>query len=86
MTIDLPFWVRQRQAKLEELAIGTYRLSGPNLPEAVVSVQIEDSLRWRSRLQGKVDGPIIATTPAEFENPRDALAAGFELYRNHCVV
>jgi len=86
MTLDLPFWIRQRQAKVEELNTGTYKITGPNLPEAVVSVRIDDSLRWRAALQTKADGPDIAGTQAEFATPKQALSAAFELYRTHFVV
>ena len=32
------------------------------------------------------DGPDVATTGATFDNPGDAWAAAFELYRSHVVI
>ena len=86
MTLDLPFWIKQRQAKVEELATGSYKITGPNLPEAVVSVRMDDNLKWRAILSPKQDSPILAETAAEFPTPKEALAAAFEMYRIHFVV
>jgi hypothetical protein len=86
MNLDLPFWIRQRQTKVEPVSTGSYRLTGPNLPEAVVSVRIDDSLRWRAAVAKQPGGPDIASTPPEFDSPRDALNAAFELYRGRFVV
>jgi hypothetical protein len=86
MILDLPFWFRQRQAQVEELSTGRFKLSGPNLPEAVIAVRIGENLKWQSTLQTKSDVPEIAKTEFEFKNPRDALAAAFELYREQFVV
>jgi hypothetical protein len=86
MNLDLPFWCRQRQAKVEELSTGRYKITGPNLPEAVVSVRIGDDLQWQAVLQNKADGPEVDATGFEFANARDALAAAFELYRRQVIV
>jgi hypothetical protein len=86
VTLNLPFWFKQRQAKAEEVATGTYRVTGPNLTEAVIGVRMADNLRWQAVLRAKADGPEIAASPAEFPGPPEALAAAFELYRRHFVV
>jgi hypothetical protein len=85
MTLDLPFWFRQRQAKAEELAQGSYKVSGPNLPEGVVSIRIGDDLKWRGLLQSKADGPEVATT-GDYSSAKEAMAAAFDLYRIHMIV
>lgn len=84
MKLDLPFWFRQRQAKADELTQGSYKVTGPNLPEGIVSVRVGDDLRWRGVLQAKSDGPNVAETIA-FRTATEALAAGFELYRVHMI-
>ncbi len=86
MNLDLPFWCRQRQAKVETLATGRYKLTGPNLPEAVVSIRMGDNLQWQGVLQAKPDGPELAASPFQYSTPRDALAVAFELYRRQMIV
>ena len=85
MTLDPPFWFRQRQAKAEEIQQGSYKVSGPNLPEAVVSIRMGDDLRWHGFLQAKRDGPEMATTTA-FQTAKEALSAAFDLYRTNMIV
>jgi hypothetical protein len=85
MKLDLPFWFRQRQAKAEELAQGSYKVSGPNLPDGVVSIRIAHDLNWRGHLQAKADGPELASTN-EYPTANEAMAAAFELYRVHMIV
>jgi hypothetical protein len=86
MTLDTPQWFKQRQAKAEELSTGCYKVSGPNLPEAVVAVRIGDDLRWQAVLRATPGGPDLDATTYTFDNPRDALSAAFELYRNHMIL
>lgn len=86
MTLDLPFWIKQRQAKLEELSTGRYKVSGPNLSEAVITVRIGDNLRWQGVLQTGNDGSDIDATSFSFASAKDALTATFELYRTHMIV
>lgn len=86
MTQDVPYWVKQRQAKVEELATATFRLTGPNLQEGIVEARIGDDLHWQAVLRAKADGPEVAASPPQYDNPRDALAAAFELYRTHFVI
>lgn len=86
MNLDLPFWCRQRQAKVESISTGRYKVTGPNLPEAVVSIRIGDGLNWQALVQNKADGPEVDSTGYEFSTARDALAAAFELYRRNMIV
>ena len=37
--LDLPYWFKQRQARAEPAAPGVWKLSGPNLPEAAITVE-----------------------------------------------
>ena len=85
MTLVVPSWFKQRQAKAEEAGQGMYRVTGPNLREAVIGVELADNLRWRAVLRDKADGSEVESTPPAFENAKDALAAAFELYRKHFV-
>ena len=86
MTFDLPTWCKQRQVKTEEVAPAAYRVTGPNLPEAVVEARIADELTWQAVLKAKPDGPDLEASSATYDNPRDALMAAFELYRTRYVV
>ena len=86
MTLDLPFWFKQRQAKAEEIAPGTYRITGPNLPEAVIGVRQGDDKLWQSFLREKADGPDVAVSLPTFPTAREAAFAAFELYREKYVV
>ena len=85
MQLIVPSWFKQRQAKAEEAGQGSFRVTGPNLREGVVAVQIADNLRWRAVLREKADGPEVDGTPPAFENAQDALGAAFELYRKHFI-
>jgi hypothetical protein len=85
MTLDLPYWLKQRQAKVEDLGQGLWKITGPNLTEAVVGVQMEGNLRWRAFVRNSADAADSATTEAVLPTARDALAAAFELYRERFV-
>lgn len=81
-----PFWFVQRQAKLEPAGDNRYRVVAPNLREAFLAIHQGVEGRWSAALRLAPDGPDVATTSATFDNPGDAWAAAFELYRNHIVI
>jgi hypothetical protein len=81
-----PFWFQQRQAKAEPAGENVYRLTAPQLPEAFINISQGPDGRWSAALRRTADGPDIATSAAEYDNPSDAWGAAFELYRNHVVV
>jgi hypothetical protein len=83
--LDIPAWVKGRQAKVEPLGQGAYRVTGPNLPSAVVGIRMTDDLRWQSYLRAEADDREIAVEPKTQENARDALFAAFELYREQMI-
>ena len=85
MQLVVPSWFKQRQAKAEEAGQGLYRITGPNLKEGVIGVQLADNLRWRAVLRDKADGPEVEQTGPVYENAQDALGAAFELYRKHFI-
>jgi hypothetical protein len=85
MTLDPPFWVPQRQIKVEEVGRGQWKLSGPNLPDGVLSVRIGANLRWQAVLHDH-SGAERGATACEFATPADASDAAFELYRTHMIV
>ena len=85
MTLDLPFWFKQRQAKAAELSTRTFKVTGPNLPDAVIGVKMTDDLHWRAFVKNKDDGPELAASEDELPSAREALAAAFELYRQQMV-
>jgi hypothetical protein len=81
MTLDLPFWFKQRQAKAEDLGNGMWKVTGPNLPEAIIGVRMEDNLRWRAFVRTAPEAPELVSSEPTLETARDGLAAAFELYR-----
>jgi hypothetical protein len=85
ITLDTPHWFKQRQARAEEIAHGAFRLSGPNLPTAVIGVRMTDDLAWQASLRDSADGPGIAESLPNIPTARDALQIAFELYRQRYV-
>ena len=81
----LPFWFKQRQCKAEPQGDQTLKVSGPNLPEAYISVR-NDGGRWLGALRTQADGPEVATAEAEEPTGKAAWNAAFELYRQHLIV
>ncbi len=81
----LPFWFKQRQAKAEPAGTDTYRLTGPNLPEAFIAIRRTETSRWMAAVRLTADGADVAVTEPEFDRPVDAWDAAFELYRTNVV-
>jgi hypothetical protein len=82
-----PFWFKQRQCKAEPAgADHLLKVTGPNLGEAYIGIQLADNQRWRATLRTAPDQPDVAVTEAEHDTPRDAWNAAFELYRRHFIV
>jgi hypothetical protein len=86
MSLPIPYWFPARQGKAEEVAPNTYRLTGPNLQEAFISIRQAPDGRWSAALRLTADGPEVATTAPEFTTPYDAWEGAFELYRKEVVV
>jgi len=82
----LPFWFRLRQGKAEPAGPDTYRLTAPNLGEALIGIQQAKNGLWSPVLKQTATGPDLAETPDEFATPQEAWDAAFELYRVHVVV
>ena len=85
MELIVPFWFKQRQAKAEPAGDNTYRVTGPILPEAFLSIHRDENGKWAASLRTAAEGPDLAATAAEFERPEDAWEAAFELYRQHII-
>jgi hypothetical protein len=83
--VDLPFWFKQRQANAEVVAPGTWKLSGPNLPEAAITIRMTDEFRWQAALLERVGGPELAISLPTIPTAREALQVAFELYRQRFV-
>lgn len=81
-----PFWFVQRQAKTEPAGANVYRLTAPQISEAFIAIlQVPDG-RWAAALRRTADGPDLASSTVDYDNPNDAWGAAFELYRNHVVI
>ncbi len=85
MELVTPMWFKQRQGKAEAAGENTYRLTGPNLREAYISIRKGDSGLWAAALRDAADGPDVAATEPEIASPYEALEAAFEIYRNHVI-
>jgi hypothetical protein len=82
-----PFWFKQRQCKAEPAGDeNTLKVSGPNLGEAFIGISRGENMRWRALLRMSADGPEMAATEPEFDNPIDAWEAAFELFRTSVIV
>ena len=57
MSMVPPFWFKQRQGKAEAVSPEVYRLTGPNLQEAYISLKCEDNDGWVAILRRTPDGP-----------------------------
>jgi hypothetical protein len=79
-----PFWFKQRQCKAEPIgeAGQMLKVSGPNLPDAYLSVT-QDNDRWRASVRRTQDGPDIAVSDSD--SSKLAWEAAFELYRTHMI-
>ncbi len=86
MPPTFPFWFKQRQCKAEPAGDeNTLKVSGPNLGEALIGI-VRENNKWRAFLRWSADGPDMASTEPEMDNPNDAWEAAFELFRTNAVV
>jgi hypothetical protein len=82
-----PFWFKQRQCKAETAGDeNTLKVSGPNLGEAFLHIDRGENNRWRAAMRQTADGPEVAATDPQFDNPTEAWEAAFELYRTRVIV
>jgi hypothetical protein len=86
MSLILPSWFKQRQAKAEPAGENCYRLTGPNLGPAWIGIRQAEGGRWLASLRFAEDGPDAAVTESRFETVGDAWEAAFELYRTAVIV
>ena len=86
MSLILPSWFNQRHGKTEAAGDNAYRLTAPNSKPALISIHRGDNGRWSAALRLAEDGPVMASTEADFPRPEEAWEAAFELYRRQLVV
>jgi hypothetical protein len=82
----LPFWFKQRQAKLEPAGENTFKAVAPQQGEAYLLIRKADNNLWAAAVRQKPDGEDAAATPPEYETPGAAWDAAFELYRRLEIV
>jgi hypothetical protein len=90
MTINPPFWVAQRQIKIEPVNDTTLRLSGPQIPTYEISARpSEGGVAWVAALWQPGGNEAASILIRENETLQaeqaDAWQAAFELYRRHVV-
>ncbi|MGE3806788.1 MAG: hypothetical protein AB7K24_19135 [Gemmataceae bacterium] len=81
-----PFWVVQRQIKMESLDEQLMRLTGPNLPEEFIGIRKGENGLWLGYVRSEREGEDVASCPPEHARALDAWYAAFELYRNLVIV
>jgi len=86
MQPTLPFWFKQRQAKLEPAGENTFKVRAPNQGEAYLQIRAGENGRWAAALRATPDGADLDVTSPEFEKEDEAWQAAFELYRRTLVV
>jgi hypothetical protein len=86
MQPTLPFWFKQRQAKLDPAGENTFKATAPNQGEAYLHVWAGENGRWGAAVRVTLDGPNLDATGTEFETQDEAWEAAFELYRRTLVV
>lgn len=86
MSLVRPFWFAQRQGKAEEAGPNLYKLTGPNLREALIGVRQAANARWIAFVRAAPDGPDLGATAPEIPTEYEAWAAAFELFRNRFVI
>ncbi len=84
-----PFWVLQRQVKIEPVGEETLRLTAPNLPAYELGVKWSE-VGWVGALSRPPtgEGPRVLLAESDRPLPSAELAwdAAFELYRQHVIV
>jgi hypothetical protein len=84
-----PFWVVQRQVKVEPVDECTVRLQAPNLPAYELALRpVSGAPGWTVvlyRTEGGGERHPVAESDALADQP-SAWEAAFELYRQHVVV
>jgi hypothetical protein len=86
MAVVPPFWFNQRQGKAEEAGPDRYKLTGPNLRPAVISITRGENGLWSAALRLGEEPSPFAETEAAFARPEEAWEAAFELFRMNVVV
>lgn len=86
----VPFWLLQRQVKVEPVRDDALRLSAPNLPVYEVAIRPEADAAWSAALyrlpNSGAESLLIAESAPGLESQEAAWAAAFELYRQHVIV
>jgi hypothetical protein len=91
MIPTVPFWLRQRQVKVEPVNETALKLAAPQLPVYEAAVQpAEGSAGWVATLYGPPEAsgakPQIAQHVVGDVDEAEAWDVAFELYRTHVIV
>ena len=81
----LPYWFKQRQAKLEPAGDQLYKVTAPNAPEVFVGVRPGANGCWTAYLKTAADAADTLAADTDFPGPQAAWEAAFELYRRHII-
>lgn len=86
MAVAVPFWFKQRQGKMEPAGEQTFRLSGPNLPAAILGLRKAGNGKLQGFLRENADGPDTAVTDPKFTSDYEAWEVAFEMYRQRMII
>jgi len=86
MAITVPTWFKYRQGKTEPVSDNLFRLTGPNLPPAVLGLRRGDNGKLQGILRTEPDGPDVAVTDPRFDREYEAWEVAFEMYRQTVII
>jgi hypothetical protein len=86
MPLTVPSWFKGRQGTAEEAGPDTYKLTAPNVREALITIRRADNGRYAAAVRYAADGPEVASSTPSLETPQEAWEQAFELYRTLLIV
>lgn len=89
--VYMPFWMKQRQVKAEQVNDATVRLAAPQLPVYELEVRpTGDDHRWLAVVyEAAPEGgerKLVTQYSASFDSPMTAWEAGYELFRKAVLI
>jgi len=84
MTVTVPTWFKQRQAKAEPAGDNALKVTGPNLHEGVVALR-KSADGWIAAVKDRADGDDLRVSNP-IADEAEAWAAAFELFRRQFII
>ena len=74
----IPFWVKQRQCKLDPAGENAFKITAPNLGENYLRVFPEEG-RWKAAVRTSADGPDLYSTSCYIRHGEGRLERSFRV-------